>query len=223
MGCNSKNQQNKLTKITDLGGVTIKCFTPEATTEGVVKGIPREHSENEILRMDIRVNIKSESGKTAQKGLAAIKKIVRLKNKKGDISEAIKITFRTAVLPDSVTLEGEELPLEAFACPVRRCGRCSRFGHSGPQCRAKTKTCARCGGRDHDVTGGCDQERHFVNCHGGHSAGYMGCPEYRVRLRANTIRSQSYIPYSEAMQRARKEIINEKQEKEEKHGTLPHK
>lgn len=217
VGCVSHAQQKKLLSLTEIGSIEIKTFTPEVTTEGVIKRVPLFHSDEDLKEMTITVRIRTDGGGLVEKGETAVRQIRRLKTKEGKASEAVRITFRAAVLPESVVLEGEVYGVEAFACPVRRCTFCQKLGHLKFHCRAKKPTCGRCSSYGHDGNG-CDKERSCVNCKEGHSSSYQGCKEYRLRMRANKIRSATYIPYSEAMHRARIEVTQEK-EKLNKHTT----
>ena len=65
--------------------------------------------------------------------------------------------------------------------------------------------CPRCGNRGH-TPGVCPNKLCCLNCGGPHSAAYQkvsaACPQQRLRLIANRIRSGTFIPYSEALKQA---------------------
>ena len=69
--------------------------------------------------------------------------------------------------------------------------------------------CPRCGsqGNTPDM---CPNKLCYINCGGPHSAAYQGCPQQRLRLIANRIRSGTFIPYSEALKRAHVEVEDRK-------------
>ena len=55
-----------------------------------------------------------------------------------------------------------------------------------------------------------------------HSAAYQGCPQQRLRLIANRIRSGTFIPYSEALKRAHVEVEDRKKPLQPIAETAPH-
>ena len=63
------------------------------------------------------------------------------------------------------------------------------------------------GGRGHGGEG-CSASPSCPNCSGPHSASWLGCPEYRTRLLANKIKSQTYIPYNHAIRQAKHILHN---------------
>ena len=81
--------------------------------------------------------------------------------------------------------------------------------------------CPRCGSRGHtpDV---CPNKLCCLNCGGPHSAAYQGCPQQRLRLIANRIRSGTFIPYSEALKRAHVEVEDRKKPLQPIAETAPH-
>ena len=97
----------------------------------------------------------------------------------------------------------------AYVPPVRRCTTCNKLGHLKAQCRCTVPVCPRCGRRGHtpDV---CPIKLCCLKCGGPHSAAYQGCPQQRLRLIANRIRSGTFIPYSEALKRAHVEVEDRK-------------
>ena len=132
--------------------------------------------------------------------------VVRLNNRKQEPSLAIKISLEATELPTEVWLGATPFTVQAFAAPVRRCTKCQTLGHSKQQCRSKQTRCSKCGKGSHSHAQ-CDaQVFSCVNCNGRHSAAYKGCPEMQIRQRANLLRSQTYLPYNVAMQRARDEL-----------------
>ena len=133
---------------------------------------------------------------------STVKEVRRLTDRDGTRSQAIKITFFSAQLPSSIKLDYQEFVVHAYVPPVRRCSTCNKLGHLKAQCRSTVPVCPRCGSRGHtpDV---CPNKLCCLNCGGPHSAAYQGCPQQRLRLIANRIRSGTFIPYSEALKRAR--------------------
>ena len=81
--------------------------------------------------------------------------------------------------------------------------------------------CPRCGSRGH-TPGVCPNKLCCLNCGGPHSAAYQGCPQQRLRLIANRIRSGTFIPYSEALKRAHVEVEDRKKPLQPIAETAPH-
>ena len=163
------------------------CSIPQPTTEGVIRPVPTS--------VDCQFLVDHST----------VKEVRRLTNRDGTPSQAIKITFFSAQLPSSIKLDYQEFVVHAYVPPVRRCTTCSKLGHLKAQCRSTVPVCPRCGSRGHtpDV---CPNKRCCLNCGGPHSAAYQGCPQQRLRLIANRIRSGTVIPYSEALKRAHVEV-----------------
>ena len=111
--------------------------------------------------------------------------------------------------------------VHAYVPPVRRCTTCNKLGHLKAQCRSTVPVCPRCGSRGHtpDV---CPNKLCCLNCGGPHSAAYQGCPQQRLRLIANRIRSGTFIPYSEALKRAHVEVEDRKKPLQPIAETAPH-
>ena len=195
VGCRSAAQQSKLAGLTSLGQIDIRCSVPQAVTEGVIKQIPLEEKIEDLLPS-------IPFGKSA----------IRLKNRDGSESRAVKITFNCAILPKFIKIHAEEFPVHTYVAPVRRCRKCARFGHSMAQCRSKKETCVRCGLTGHAVPE-CKNTARCTNCSGPHSAAYLGCREYQIRLRANKIRAEAFLPYALAMQQAKTQLNNEERQK----------
>ena len=81
--------------------------------------------------------------------------------------------------------------------------------------------CPRCGSRGH-TPDACPNKLCCLNCGGPHSAAYQGCPQQRLRLIANRIRSGTFIPYSEALKRAHVEVEDRKKPLQPIAETAPH-
>ena len=85
--------------------------------------------------------------------------------------------------------------------------------------------CPRCGNRGH-TPGVCPNKLCCLNCGGPHSAAYQkvsaACPQQRLRLIANRIRSGTFIPYSEALKRAHVEVEDRKKPLQPIAETAPH-
>ena len=55
---------------------------------------------------------------------------------------------------------------------------------------------------------GCSAPPSCPNCSGLHSAAWLGCPGYRIRLLPNKIKAQTYMPYIRAIRQAKQILHN---------------
>lgn len=196
VSCPNGRAQKKLAGRTVIGGAHVECTIPSPRVVGVVHGIPLHESASAI------------SASLRNQGIQATAS--RLTNRDGSNSKAIKIEIQNETkLPTRLKVGALLLPLEPFAPSAVHCKNCCRLGHTARACRFKFSTCVRCGSRGHaradcpaTVAAKC------VNCGGPHSAAYQKCPRIILLREANKIRNQNYIPYPEAIRRAKLNINN---------------
>ena len=93
VGCDSSHQQSRLTRLTKIGQVGVRCSVPQPTVEGVVRGISLSVPMDEFLRKVELVS--NELGQTHFR----VKGASRLTYKDSTASEAIKVTFIAQTLP----------------------------------------------------------------------------------------------------------------------------
>ncbi len=195
IGCKDEGQQGKLSRCQSLpGDVGIRCRIPVPTVEGVLGPIPLGDWALKQVKVDLMAGGHRVTG------------VARLRNRKGEPSKAVKVTFESCTLPAEVWVASTPYQVAAFAASVRRCTKCQSIGHTKSQCRSRVPRCSRCGTAGH-VAEGCSNTLSCVNCNGRHSAAFKQCPEMLVHARANILRSSSYIPFSVALQRARGELF----------------
>ena len=188
IGCYNVEQQKRLAQKTELCGIRVTCAIPSNHVDGVIKPVSTSIDVNTIVN-DVH-NVTSAR---------------RLKTKDAADSKAVRVTFNAAVLPKEIHLGPQTYVVEPYCPPVLRCTKCNRLGHTKTKCRSNYRTCPACGVRDPEHTPReCPNPKKCTNCQGPHSAAYAGCPEIRTRQEAGRIRSAAYIPYSEALTRARK-------------------
>ena len=199
VGCTSTAQQAALARRTTLpGGFSFTASIPVPTVDGVITGIPKgDHCVRQVQEDLTRDNV-------------PVVKVLRLNNRKGEESGAVRITFRATKLPEKVWIGATTYPVSPFNSPVRRCTKCQRIGHVKKMCHAKKACCSRCGCTDHTDGAACTRRPSCINCNGEHSAAFRKCPEMIIRANANLIRSAKYIPYSEALRMAREQFSSAK-------------
>ena len=110
-GCRWRQQQEALLKTKVLSGVNLACSIPQLTSEGVIRPIP--------AGVDCQFPVEQPN----------VKEVHRLTNRDGTKSQAIKITFLSAQLPDSIKLDYQEFMVHACVPPVRWCTTCNKLGH----------------------------------------------------------------------------------------------
>jgi len=133
VGCSSKTQQQKLEKLTTLGGVKITCSIPYPSVLGVVKGIPVWVPDSEVLE---KINfVQSHNGELCD---AKVTQVTRLTNRFGSFTRALKVKFECHTLPAEMQINRTMYKVEPFVPRVTQCKRCQNFGHSARYCLTTT-------------------------------------------------------------------------------------
>ncbi|KAL8614890.1 hypothetical protein ACOMHN_042848 [Nucella lapillus] len=189
VGCQSKLQQSRLTKIKKIGETAVKCSIPVPTVIGVVRGIPQKVSMEEFQE-------KIESP-------YKIRKTTRINMKDGTPSKAIQIIIEATHLPSLITINKREYTVTPFVGGPVQCYKCLRYGHQKKDCRAKGKACHTCGKIGHTPQQCTAIIRRCCNCQGEHSSAYLGCPARKERILASQIRSKTYMPHALACREAK--------------------
>lgn len=177
--------------------VGYKTFIPtfNVTRMGVVRGVPKEWSEEEILE-NVTVPI----------GCGAILK-VRLLKKKMMIAGStafentgtVVFTFDGQVLPTRIYMCYTALLVDLYIYPTVQCYNCCRYGHVKSQCRSSPK-CYKCGEEHSGNSCDIDEEDYWCClCKGHHEATSRKCLEYNRQRSIKETMSKSCISYMEAV------------------------
>ncbi|KAJ8688046.1 hypothetical protein QAD02_023841 [Eretmocerus hayati] len=155
------------------------------TRQGVIKGIPAEFSEEEILQ-NLEVN-------DPHFGTIHILNVRRFTRKNRDPqtgklgpaipTKTVLITFRGQYLPPRVVLYKIRRSVEIYYPQVRQCYRCYNFGHLKANCKSAIELCLRCAEPTHSVELTCPRKElqpQCKNCKQGHIAIDKSC-EVRKR------------------------------------------
>ena len=199
IGCSNAQQQQKLLRLEQVGGVTVRNTVPCPTVEGVVRGIPT------YVTVDLFLSRVDGFDGTDCK----IRKVVRLTLKDGTPSTCMKVIFEATVLPELMQINKREYRIDPYVPQVVRCYRCQRLGHVQRQCTAKTQTCPTCGQKGHDAKKCTAKDKHCTNCSGSHSAVYFRCPAKRQWSLAGKFRAEVYMPRAHAFHYAKKQMARE--------------
>ena len=207
IGCCDIRQQLRLAALTTLGGIQVSCSVPVPVTVGVASGIPTNVTMEEVLQ---RVDSVLDSEGHAL-CLVSVKDAVRLTNRDGSPSLAVRLTFEATTLPAAVVINKTEFPLKPFSAGVVRCFKCQRLGHLAKACPAKLIVCSSCGVTGHNAKNCTSHKRYCINCRSdSHSSAYGGCPKQKQWLIANRLRAETYMPKATAFAKA-KSLLAEKQ------------
>ena len=152
--CTSKSQQENLSKITDLAGVSVTCFIPTKSSDGIVYNLPdplalRYHTDV------VKFQVISDTSDRAE-------------------VFTTRIIFATETLPTKLHLKGIDYNVIPFSRPQQRCTNCQRLTHTKHTCSFKTR-CSRCG-KGHPRSQCQAHKPMCANCQGPHSAAYRHCP-----------------------------------------------
>lgn len=164
------------------------------TRMGLVRGIPAQWSEDEIVA-NISVPI----------GYGNVVKVRRLNRRVTNNdsvtwqpSETVVITFDGQHLPKRVFSCYNAIPVELYIFPTVQCFSCCKFGHTKTNCRSKPQ-CYKCGQMHTAETCSVNEENAFCFwCNGPHFATSRSCPEHKRQKDIKVTMANSCISYGEA-------------------------
>lgn len=190
--CADQETQGRVFRLRKLGpGIEIKTSRPRPVVVGVVRDLPQVDDLETLIKEDLAFQD------------ILVDKVTRLVMAGGAPSKAVRISFFSHKLPDTIKLGRETFQVHPFTPQVRRCTKCQLLGHVRSKCRRKLSRCARCGREGHQGKDCTSADLCCVNCGGPHSAAWPGCPEIALRRKAGEIRSARYMPYMHALSLAK--------------------
>jgi len=180
VNCVSRQQQEKLLSITDLGGIHVHCTIPIQKTEGIVFNLNQVHdlsSNNNIIRYaDITTK---QQNKTIT-----------------------RIVFALETLPETITVGKKVYKVYPYCPPIPRCTRCQRLNHTLKDCHG-TIRCSKCG-QQHERQHCKATKPHCVNCGGAHSAAFHGCSRKILLRNAYKEKAKQTMSFQDAVDKASK-------------------
>lgn len=174
-----------------------KAFIPSfnITRMGVVRGVPIDWSEEEILK---NLSVPIGSGNIIKVRRLNRKTIINEKREFVPI-ETVVLTFDGQVLPPRVFLFYNALPVNLYIYPTIQCFNCCRYGHIKGQCRSSPR-CFKCGlGHTGDSCSADEESVTCCLCSGSHHATSKNCPEFSRQKNIKESMAKSCISYSEAL------------------------
>ncbi|GFR70036.1 nucleic-acid-binding protein from mobile element jockey [Elysia marginata] len=158
-----KSDEQKLTKMKELGGVKVTRDAYLNTFRGVINHKDLRGSEEEEFLECI----------------SGVRSARRIEIKRGE--ERIKtntyfLTFDSPTPPSEVNAGYLPVKVRPYVPTPMRCFRCHRFGHGRDRCRRNIYLCVKCepGHRGEE----CDRSHKCINCKGDHPASSKNCPKY---------------------------------------------
>lgn len=174
-----------------------ECYIPAFYTciEGIVKGVPTEYSDAEILD-----DITSEYAN----GQIFVQHVERLQRWDAETQTKIpttivKIAFRSQRLPEKLKLFGVKTNVTLYEKKPMQCRTCMKYGHSYKRCSSE-KICNRCLGTDHDKSA-CKNDMKCLYCKDetDHTTLDRQCPERKRQQEITNLMATDRITYREAI------------------------
>jgi hypothetical protein len=189
-----KNSVAELILIKKLGPFDIACSQPlsHSLVRGVIGPIGMETTMEE-LQDELREQ-ENQQGITAER-------LPKFSNGRKEMSLAVKLTFGSQTLPDSVLIGYLNFKVTPYVDRPLQCYKCQGFGHSSKWCNAR-EVCLVCSGEH--MLKDCPRTRvKCVNCGANHAANYGGCPRMKQEAQVERVKVQCKITYSEAIKQVR--------------------
>ncbi|KAJ8688103.1 hypothetical protein QAD02_023898 [Eretmocerus hayati] len=158
---------NKILSLKEWKMNKLEVFIPNhlMTRQGVIKGVPKYFSEEEILQ-----NLVAMDPHFGKVEIVNVKRFStrKVKQESGQTimlpTKTIQVTFRGQFLPPRVSMYKIHMRVEAYCPQVRQCYRCFNFGHVKANCKASQEICADCGDSAHSPETPCSRKNSSPQC-----------------------------------------------------------
>lgn len=205
----------KMKSIKVIGGLNVNIQKRSNTVRGIIKGIPLELSEQEVIEsIDSQISVIS----------AKRQKRFNRESRKLEDSLAILLTFESNFLPPAVWMCGRKRIVQEYNRPIIQCHRCQRYGHIKKNCRAKEDLCLRCAGKHQSAVcplKNLEQQKkadyfRCVNCKRNHPSTSSLCSVRRRNLEVLKVAEKHQMSYgrAETVYRSYAEVVNKNVYKE---------
>lgn len=193
---NNYQDANSFLNSPALQSAEYKVFIPTFTVTrmGVVRGIPAEWSDEEVME---NINLPVGCGPIL-KVRRMRRRIITSNGTEFKATETVVLTFDGQILPKRIFICYTALPVDLYIFPTIQCYNCCRFGHVKALCRSKPK-CFKCG-QDHtaDQCSILEEDAHCCLCQGSHFATSKRCLEFERQKAIKETMAKSCISYAEA-------------------------
>jgi len=193
----SNNTAEKLLSLNSICDQNVSIELQEKISRGVIKGIPKYLSEEEI--------IESVYSTVTVKSAKRMKRFNR-ESKILEDSLSVLITFCGNTLPPKVTCFGREREVKEYNRKVLQCFKCQKYGHTAKYCKAEHSTCLRCSSQHaskdcplklEDAQSRASKYR-CINCKGNHSSTSLTCPERLKNQQILNVAEKYQVGYKRA-------------------------
>lgn len=171
----------------------LKASIPASDTEvtGVITSVPTDLSNKMISSLI-----------GSSRNIIQVRRFMRrVRSDGGAVSyqptQTVAVTFASTELPQYVYLDSWRHEVSVYVPPVKQCLRCMKFGHIAQYCR-NAEVCSICSDSNHNFRS-CKvdpKNAKCANCGGNHIAISNTCPQKKIKIEENKIKSKA-TKYSE--------------------------
>ena len=168
----------------NFGGSRVRRTKSPNYTHGVLKGVPSDIEESDIVDV-----LKSQGyNNTSVRRLTRRNKPLRVVKVQFDKSEDLQRAIKNKVTIDHLMIIVEECNSSPF---VLQCHNCRRFGHRQSEC-GNQKICYNCSAEYTDDHKECQLDPKCINCKGNHPSSSRQCPKHIELLNRQIERLNKY-------------------------------
>jgi len=184
-------QQEKLLKITSVGGKPVTASLPKSATLvlGIIRGVPTDLPDD-VLRLSLE-----------DQGVAAIKRLKRMSGNSPVDTGNVTLAFKS-LLPTRVKVSNLSFTVQPFYQSPYRCRKCQLLGHTISRCKSTSApACPTCC-KVHNAEEPCSQW--CINCEkSDHLASSPQCGQYLFTKEALRMSATMGISVADAKEKLR--------------------
>ncbi|XP_028174629.1 uncharacterized protein LOC114363178 [Ostrinia furnacalis] len=165
----------------------LKASIPAIDTEvtGVLNSVPIDLSNKRIFSLI-----------GSSRNVIQVRRFMRrVRNEGGSVSyqptQTVAVTFASTELPQYVYLDSWRHEVSVYVPPVKQCLHCLKFGHIAKYCK-NAEVCSVCT-QNHNFKNCTEDPKNAKcnNCGGNHIAISNTCPQKKLKIEENKIRSKA--------------------------------